>query len=80
MMYDVYIIYLKFHFPWDDYQISQQLIIVFLAILLMATIFSWSAFVLLDGPSENKISDQKINFFYEISELIKLRDEIRNAL
>lgn len=41
---------------------------------------SWSAFVLLDRPSENKISDQKINFFYEISELIKLRDEIRNAL
>ncbi|MDH3340190.1 MAG: hypothetical protein OEL84_02760 [Nitrosopumilus sp.] len=41
---------------------------------------SWLAFVLNDKPDGNSVAEEKILFFYDYPELIKLRDYIRNRL
>ncbi len=41
---------------------------------------SWTAFVLNDKPTSNTMSSQKIQFFYDFPELIKLREYIREGL
>ena len=38
---------------------------------------SWTHFVINDRPSGNSIADQKVRFFYEFPELVRLRDQIR---
>jgi len=37
---------------------------------------SWTAFILAPTPSNNSITDQKINFFYQFPELVELRFQI----
>ncbi len=41
---------------------------------------SLRAFVLRDKPSGNSVADQKIQFFYDYPELVRLRQQIRQAL
>jgi len=41
---------------------------------------SWTAFVLNEKPVRKSIAEEKILFFYDYSELVKLRDAIRNRL
>lgn len=41
---------------------------------------SWTAFVLKNKPETNQIKDQKVKFFYQFPELVKLRKIIRSRL
>jgi len=41
---------------------------------------SWTAFVLNDKPTGKTIFEQKILFFYDFSELVDIREDIRNGL
>ncbi|MDH3313929.1 MAG: hypothetical protein OEM28_12425 [Nitrosopumilus sp.] len=41
---------------------------------------SWTAFVLRDKPTGETISEQKIRFFYDFSELVDIREHIRKGL
>ena len=41
---------------------------------------SWTAFVLNEKPMGETISEQKIQFFYDFPELVKIRDHIRKGL
>ncbi|MDH3394983.1 MAG: hypothetical protein OEL52_02385 [Nitrosopumilus sp.] len=41
---------------------------------------SWTAFVLKDKPKGETISEQKILFFYDFSELVDIREHIRKGL
>ena len=41
---------------------------------------SWSFFILAPKPTGNSIADQKILFFYDYPELVKLREDILNNL
>ena len=41
---------------------------------------SWTAFVLNDKPLGVTMSEQKILFFYDFSELVDIRDHIRKGL
>ena len=38
---------------------------------------SWTYFVLKDKPTGNSVSDQKVNFFYNFDELVRLRDVMK---
>lgn len=48
LVYAPLLVAFKFHIPWDNFDILSQSLIVFLAILLLSVIFSWSAFMLLE--------------------------------
>jgi hypothetical protein len=41
---------------------------------------SWTTFVLKDKPTGETISEQKILFFYDFSELVNIREHIRKGL
>jgi hypothetical protein len=41
---------------------------------------SWTAFVLTDKSAGETISEQKILFFYNFSELVDIREHIRKGL
>lgn len=48
LCYAPLLVALKYHVPWQNYDIYTSLLILFAAILFLSLIFSWSAFMLLE--------------------------------
>lgn len=48
IIYAPLLVIFRFHIPWENFEFSVQVLIVFSAILLLSIIFSWSAFMLLE--------------------------------